>query len=221
MGIEEIGGRLTLSHCRSQHDRRQRRCYERRYEARYRISSRCSVARFSGTHAFHIPTRDRDCLRPARASPNCHKTTVISRGQQRCDSITRPVETAIVLPRAGHWSATVDRPVSSWSIKIPTAKLQSPTHSQNAKPPSPSCQLEFGEVGSALGFGAWNLGFDALLMTRTVLLSAGGWRNSLDVKRGGGGGRGPMNHLWIDPGIGLNHGHPAYDARPGIEGLPL
>ena len=28
-----------------------------------------------------------------------------------------------------------------------------------------------------------------------------------------------MNHPWIDPRIGLNHGHPAYDARLVIEGV--
>jgi hypothetical protein len=100
--VEEIGGRLTLRHCRMQHDRHQHCRDEGMYEARYRISSHCGEAWFSGAHASHIPPCDRDCLRPARRSLNRHKAGVISRAQGRCDPSTWPVESAIVLPRLRH-----------------------------------------------------------------------------------------------------------------------
>ena len=58
-------------------------------------------------------------------------------------------------------------------------------------------------------------------VTHLSLLGAGGWRNSLDVKRGGGGGRGSMNDLRIDLGIGLNDGHPAHDPWLRRDGASL
>ena len=58
------------------------------YEARYRISGHCGVAWFLGIHASHIPPCHRDCLRPARASLNCHRAGVIPRARRRCDPST-------------------------------------------------------------------------------------------------------------------------------------
>ena len=52
--------------------------------------------------------------------------------------------------------------------QIPNPKLQIPTHAQipNPKPtlnPIPNWELVWDlEVGSALGFGAWSLGFDVI-----------------------------------------------------------